>query len=115
LTGIVSKEKEVENDKIKILTKGQSDVRVQDKLPIKLKDPVSFVVIKYDRKSPDNSCCRTEVVVPPKKEKGNENIKENPPEMIARHDDSENISRAKDRAFKVAHGNINSLSDTLNE
>jgi hypothetical protein len=99
---------------IKILTKGQSDIRVQDKLPIKLKDP-RFVVTKYDRKPPDNSCCRIEVVVPPEEEKDNENIKENPSEMIARHDDSENISRAKNRAFKVAHRNINFLSDTLNE
>jgi hypothetical protein len=115
LTGIVSKEKEVENDKIKILTKRQSDVRVQDKLPLKLKDPDSFVVTKYDKKSPNNSYYRIKVIDPSKDEKDNENIKENPQEVIAGHDDSKNTSRVKDRVFRASYENINSLSDTLNE
>jgi hypothetical protein len=59
--------------------------------------------------------CRIEVFDPSKEKKGDKNIKENLPEEIIRHDDSENTSRAKDRAFRAAHGNINSLSNTLKE
>jgi hypothetical protein len=87
------KKKKVGKDKTKILTKGQSDVWVQDKLLPKLKDPGSFIIVtKYDRKHPNNFNFRIEVIDPLKEEKYNENIKEEPPKAIARHDNSMNTS-----------------------
>jgi hypothetical protein len=68
LRGIVSKEKKLEEIKSKFWQKDSqhSDVRVQDKLLSKLKNPGSFVVTIYDRKHPYNFYCRIEVIDLPK-------------------------------------------------
>jgi hypothetical protein len=87
---------------------------VQDKLLLNFKDTSSFIVIIYDRTPPDNFYCSMEVINPPQEEKSNENIKEEPSEAIIRYNDSMNIDKVRDRAFRAAHENINSLSDTLN-
>jgi hypothetical protein len=64
-----------------------------------------FVATKYDRKPPDNSYCRVKVINPYKEDKSNKNINEKSPRVIGRHNDSDNINRARDRTFMVTYRN----------
>jgi hypothetical protein len=67
---------------------------------------LKFIVAKYNKESSNNFCCRVEVADSPREEKDIKNIKEKPPEEVARYDDSVNTNRAKDRAFRATHENF---------